>query len=84
MHHLEDVIHHWPAMSHIHNTAQKVLAFSPYTLQRAQLLAVNFFLIIPQTFQVSPTIASVFSLVKKALNNRQRGKISTTQPPILF
>lgn len=23
MHHLEDVIHHWPAMSNIQNTAQK-------------------------------------------------------------
>lgn len=23
MHHLKDVIHHWPAMSHIQNTAHK-------------------------------------------------------------
>lgn len=85
MHHLEDIIHHWPAMSHIQNTAQNDLAFSPYTLRRARLQAVHFFLIIQQTFQVSPTTVSVLSLVKKSLNNPLGEKILTTRPtnPIL-
>lgn len=43
MHHLEDVIHHWPAMSHIQNTAQTLTStFSLYTLHVPQLKAVHF------------------------------------------
>lgn len=61
MHHLEDVIHHWPAMSLIQNSSNRLLAFSLYTLHRPQLSALYFLLIIQQTFQVRPTITTVIS-----------------------
>lgn len=57
----------------------KTLTFSLYTLHRPQLYVVDSLLIIQQTFQVSPTIASVLSLVKKSLSNPLGEKILTTR-----
>lgn len=77
MHHVKDVIHHWPAMSIIQNTSQKDQPFDSlfiYTSQGTTLSAAHFLLISQQTFQVSPTIAAVPSLVKKSLCNPLMGE----------
>lgn len=43
LHHLEDDIHHWPAMSHIQNTAQKDFNFFFIYTSQATTLSTYFF-----------------------------------------